>query len=170
MFESLARRRARAVELRTLASVLAALETLFLSWTETANASTTLVSGVGSAALFGNSCPGAIPFLSSRLWGLSPLFEAAGSYTREVSWPGGSWQSGLAIGNQATLPFSVPLRATWRFSPGEDVYRMAQFRVQYPKRRRESERGLLHCESSPISQVLTQRSTPAPFCRRYRRQ
>lgn len=32
-------------------------------------------------------------------WGLFPVFAAAGCYSLEVSWPGGSWQSILAVGS-----------------------------------------------------------------------
>jgi hypothetical protein len=34
-----------------------------------------------------------------REWGVFPLFTAAGCYAWEVSWPGGSWQSVIAVGS-----------------------------------------------------------------------
>jgi len=32
-------------------------------------------------------------------WGLFPVFSAAGCYSLEVSWSGGSWQSIIAVGS-----------------------------------------------------------------------
>lgn len=32
-------------------------------------------------------------------WGLFPVFSAAGCYSLEVSWSGGSWQSSIAVGS-----------------------------------------------------------------------
>lgn len=43
--------------------------------------------------------PHGAPSPGWKEWGLFPLFGAAGCYTLEVSWAGGSWQSVFAVGS-----------------------------------------------------------------------